>query len=309
MYLGYLFIFIAALCWGFLGVFGRIAMSAGVEPLDVAFCRAFFGSLFMFLHAMYLKDARVRSMKDLSAFFIFGLFSIAVFFASYQYAVLDAGVALASVLLYTAPAWVALFLRIFYSTSLSKMSALAIVLALCGVFLISYSSGSPAVEEGSSLAENAKNTLPLLGISCGLLAGFLYATHFIFTKKYLTIYSSFTIYAYGSIFAAFALLPFTSLTSFNFNLSIEVWLSLFATAFVSTYLAYWAYCEGIKRLNPTKAAVIANLEPVIAGVAAFAIWGESFTFMAYIGILLILSTVFLLLYDDKKRATIENNLD
>ncbi len=291
MYLGYLFIFAAALCWGFLGVFARIAMSEGVEPLEVAFWRAIVGGLILLFHAFCIKDIKLHSTKDLRTIVLFGIFSMALFFVAYQYAIKDGGVALASVLLYTAPVWVALFSRVLYGIALTKVSVIAIFLALSGVCLISFSS---TVNETASQVESS---LPFFGIFFGLLSGFLYATHYIVTAKYLRFYSAFTFYGYSSIIAALCILPFTSV---SLNYSISGFFALLGTAFVSTYLAYWAYCEGIKRLHATKASVVANLEPVVATVAAWAIWNESFSLFGWFGVILILCTVFLLLYSDKK---------
>ncbi len=291
VYLGYIFILVAAICWGFLGVLGRMAMAAGLGPFDVAFWRAFFGGSFLLIHAFCIKDIYVRSAKHLGVFVLFGIFSIASFFVAYQYAVKDGGVALASVLLYTAPAWVALFSRIFFNIAFTKVTAIAIVIAMIGVACISFS--------GTSATANQENTLPILGIIFGLLSGFLYATHYVVTKKFLTIYTPFTLYGYGSMVAAACIFPFTQLYLYN---DIFIWLILFGLGFISTYVAYWAYCEGIRRLNPTKAAIIANFEPVVATLAAWYIWGENFSAWGWFGAVLILCTVFILLVDDRKRA-------
>ncbi len=286
VYLGYFFIIVAAICWGILGVFGRIAMSHGLGPLEVAFWRALLAGIFFLSHAIFIKDARIHSISDFIAFSLFGIFSIATFFASGQYAIKEGGVALASVLLYTAPAWVALFSRLFFKIPLTKITFIAIIIALFGVACISFSSG------------NGEINVNMGGIFFGLLSGFLYATHYVVTKKYLVVYTPFTLYGYASIMAALSLLPFINL---NFNLPLAAWLSLVGIAFISTYIAYWFYCEAMKLLQATKVSIIANLEPVVAVVAAWLIWNESFSLFGWFGAILILCTVFILLFDDTKR--------
>ena len=295
-YSGYIFIFIAALCWGFLGIFGRIAMDAGLAPLDVAFWRALLGGLFLFFHALSIKKARVYSLKDFSSFCLFGIFSIATFFVAYQYAVKEGGAALASVLLYTAPAWVAIFSRIFFKLPLTKITCLAIGIALLGGIFISISPSEVHLDV------NSEHSLPFLGIFFGLLSGFLYATHYVVTKKLLITYTSFTIYSYSSLVAALCLFPFTNI---RFDIGLSAWLALISLGFICTYVAYWAYSESIKRLHPTKVAVLATLEPVTATLAAWIIWNESFSALGWLGALLILSTVIIFLIDDKKRSHIQ----
>ncbi len=300
-YAGYFFIFVAATCWGFLGILGRIAMESGIAPLDVAFWRALIGGACLFLHALCIKQARVHSKKDFLSFCLFGIFSIASFFVAYQYAVKDGGAALASVLLYTAPAWVAVFSRIFFGLRFTLITGIAIAVALTGGMLMSF---SPAEVAGMGGAEQAhspqSSSLPLLGIAFGLLSGFLYATHYVVTKKLLTTYTPFTLYGYASLVAALCLLPMTHL---RFDLGLHAWLAIFGIGFMSTYVAYWAYCEAIQRLHPTKAAVLATLEPVVATVAAWYIWGETFSMLGWFGAVLILSTVLIFLLDDRKPLT------
>ncbi len=302
-YTGYVLVFAAAICWGFLGIFGRIAMEFGLTPWDVAFWRALIGGAFLFMHAFAIKQAKVHSSKDFAFFCLFGICSIATFFAAYQFAVRDGGAALASVLLYTAPAWVAVFSRIFFKLPFTAITTIAIGVALLGCAFISISPAQApvenAIEAGTALAEQS-STLPLWGIFFGLLSGFLYATHYVVTKKFLTKYTPFTLYGYSSLVAALCLLP---MASFHVEVGLTGWLALIGMGFISTYVAYWTYCESIKRLHPTKVAVLATLEPVVATVAAWGIWGENFSALGWVGAVLILSTVILFLVDDKRRLT------
>ncbi len=299
-YAGYLFVFVAAICWGFLGILGRVAMETGLAPLDVAFWRAFIGGIFLFLHAFLIKEVKVHSKKDFSIFCLFGVFSIATFFVAYQYAVKEGGAALASVLLYTAPAWVAVFARIFFGLRFTFITAFAIIIALIGGAFISI---SPIPDAEVISAESTKSSLPLLGIFFGALSGFLYATHYVVSKKFLSRYTPFTLYGYSTLVAALCLLPFTS---FRVDFGLVPWLAIIGIGFVCTYVAYWAYCEAIRRLHPTKVAVLATLEPVVATVAAWYIFGENFSVLGWIGGLLIISTVIIFLIDDKRRLQNED---
>ncbi len=302
-YAGYFFIFTAAICWGFLGILGRIAMESGLSPTDVAFWRALIGGAFLFAHALCIKQAKVHSAKDFGFFCLFGLCSIATFFAVYQYAVQEGGAALASVLLYTAPAWVAVFSRIFFGLPFTMITGVAIGIALLGGVFISISPNAVATQSLQETESTLSSGLPLLGIFFGLASGFLYATHYVVTKKFLSTYTPFTLYGYSSLAAALCLIP---LADIRFDLSATAWLAILGIGFISTYVAYWTYCESIKRLHPTKAAVLATLEPVVATVAAWWIWGESFSALGWVGAVLILSTVLIFLVDDKRRLTKES---
>lgn len=296
-YIGSLYIFLAAVCWGFLGPAGRVAMAEGIAPLEVAFWRAALACVFFLLHAGRTRTLKPRSLADLSAFALFGLAAIALFFAAYQYAVQSGGAALSAVLLYTAPAWVAVFSRLFFGERFTAVKLAAIGMALIGVICVSFS-GADA-ESLSLTGQNAAGpAFPLAGVFLGLLSGLLYATHYIFTKKYLTRYTAFAIYGYSMAFAALGLLPFAS----RLPGTPAAWGAILFIALVCTYVAYWAYCEGLKRLPPAKAAVLCTLEPVVATAASWWLWGERFTGPGWIGALLIIGAVLVLILVPQKET-------
>ena len=296
-YLGSLFIFLAAVCWGFLGPVGRIAMEEGLSPTDVAFWRAAFACCFFLLHAARARTLKVRAAADLGAFALFGLVSIASFFACYQHAVQHGGAALSSVLLYTAPAWVAVFSRLFFGERLTAIKAAAIAMAMAGVICISLSGAgaSPAAPVGLG---DSGSGFPLAGVFFGLLAGLLYSTHYIFSKKYLKYYTTFTLYGFSMIFAVLGMLPFVS----HFPGTPAAWGAVLFLAFICTYAAYWAYCEGLKRLAPTKAAVLCTLEPVVATALAWWMWGERFMGVGWVGAALVIGAVLVLVLGPGKEA-------
>jgi len=61
----------------------------------------------------------------------------------------------------------------------------------------------------------------------------------------------------------------------------------------STYGAYLAYYAGLKRLPATRASVVATLEPVVANLFAFLLFGEVLSLWAYLGAGLVLLAVIL----------------
>lgn len=286
-YVGYVFIFLAATFWGLVGPVARFALEAGLEPSELGFWRAALGGIFFLLHSAKNKGLKVQNANDLIVFALFGACCLGGFFASNQYAIQTGGAAMAAVMLYTAPAWVAVFSRFFFKERITLVKTAAIGISLAGVALISLSGGNPVTADG---AAPGASTFSMAGLFFGLLSGFLYSTNYIFSKKYLNRYAAYTLYGYCMIFAAVSQLPFVSFT----EKSPMDWVVLVTLGLVCTYGAYLAYCAGMKRLEPTKAAVLATFEPVVATVAAWWIWQETFAFTGWIGAALIIAAVLLL---------------
>lgn len=285
-YLGFFFILLAAVFWSLLGPVSLFSLTRGFSPIEVAFWRAGFGALFFTAHALATGRWRIGDIKDGVIIVAFGAVCVGGFFASYQAAVLMSGAALASVLLYTAPAWVCVLSLLFFKEKLTLIKLLALTMSLAGAACVSLSGGGIAGD------------VSFVGIFFGALSGFLYSTHYIFSKFFLNRYSAVTIYSFCLMFGALALLP-----AVDFAPKEPVdWVPLVVLGLVCTYGAYLTYCEGVKRLDLTKAAVLATLEPVLAMFFAWLWWTESFRPVGWVGAVLILGAVIIMIFDSKPGA-------
>ena len=89
------------------------------------------------------------------------------------------------------------------------------------------------------------------------------------------------------------LLPFTTFTTPTWAGAVPC----LVLAVCSTYGAYSLYYAGLKRLEATRAAVTATFEPVMAALLAFAMFGEHFSVVGYLGSGLIITSVLLTIWD------------
>ncbi|MBI4870238.1 MAG: EamA family transporter [Candidatus Riflebacteria bacterium] len=270
------FILIAAVLWALLGIFGKAAQQAGLAPLEVAFWRALLGGALFALHAG-LTGARLPRGRDLAVTAAFGLVGVSVFFGVYQLAVREGGASLASVLLYTAPAFVAVLAWRFLRDPLGPRDWAAVGLTIGGVGLIS-AGGRADVSVGPA------------GVLFGLASGFTYALYYIYGKFFLGRYTPAALYGLAFPIGALGLLPFVSLG----HRPAAVWAILAAIAVLSTYLAYLVYGTGLSGLPATRACVLASIEPVVAAGLAALIFGERLTATAGVGAVLVVAAALLL---------------
>jgi len=280
---GYGYILLAAAMWGMIGPFARLAFREGLEPLEVAFWRAALGGLFFAAHVCYAGRNRIQS-RDLPAFVLFGLICIAVFYGAYQKAVALGGASMAAVLLYTAPAWVALMAWLFLHEQLTRLKLAALGLTLLGVLGVSLGpDGLRALSAGSWNSA---------AIGYGVLAALTYALYYIFGKCYLGRYSAATLMVIALPVGALALFP---LTEFQ-EKSLTAWYALFSLGLISTYGAFLAYSAGLRRLEATRASVVATFEPVVAATVAYVWWGERLGVLGLAGAALIIIAVLLMVW-------------
>lgn len=280
---GYTYIVAAAVLWASIGPAARFALRAGIEPLEISFWRAAIGGLLFALHAA-LRGRLQLARRDLPAVGAFALLGVTIFYWSYFRAVELGGAALAAILLYTAPAWVALAAALWLGERLTVRKSLAVGLTLVGIALVALGSGT----EGASVAA-ARGT----AVAWGLLAGVAYAAYYLFGKRYFVRYDASTLFAYALPLGAALLLPAVTFAP----KAAEEWLVLLFLGAVPTYGAYLLYSAGLARVEATRAATVATLEPVVAAALAYAVWGEALRGRGYLGAALVLAGVLVVATD------------
>jgi DME family drug/metabolite transporter len=274
--MGYVWIVLAAVLWGTLGPTARLPLRDGVEPLELGFWRALLGGALFAAHALLRRRVRI-ARRDLLPVGAFALLGVALFYVSYFRAVRAGGAALAAILLYTAPGWVALASALWLGERVTRRTLAALTLTLGGVALVALGSGGGGA--------GVRVGLPAL--AWGLTAGVAYAAYYLFGKRWLAHHDMATVLAWALPLGALALLPavrFAPKTG-------ATWLALVLIAVVPTYLAYLAYGVGLRRLEATRAATVATLEPVVAAALAYAVWGEALRPLGYAGAALVLAGV------------------
>lgn len=282
--MGYLYILLAATLWGLLGPVSRFAMRDGIDPLEIAFWRAALAGVLFGAHALLRGETRV-ARRDLPAVFGFGAVGVALLYVAYFLAVREGGAALAAVLLYTAPVWVALLSVLFLGERLGPRKAAAMLLAVAGVGGIAASGGG-----GVRLSAAA--------LGWGLASGWAYAFYYLFGKRYFARYHAATLFLYALPVGALLLLPFVPFRP----KTAAAWAVLVFLAVVPTYGAYLLYSAALRRIEATRAAVVATFEPVVATGAAYAVWGERLGTAGYLAAAVTLLGVALMVTAGGERA-------
>ena len=277
-----LLILTAAVLWGLLGILGKQAQAAGVSPLEVAFWRAAMAGGLYALHTAVIRAPLPRG-RDLWITAAFGIAGVSVFYGTYQLAVRAGGASLASVLLYTAPAFVALMGWAFLRERLGLRELAAVAGTLAGIALISFGGG-----QGVTVGPAA--------LGFGLAAGFTYSLYYVYGKAFFHRYAPPALLAVALPVGALGLLPLVEFAP----KTAPAWGSLLALSFFSTYLAYLAYSAGLRHLNATRASVIASLEPVVAAALAALLYAERLSALALLGAALVIGAALLLSVEKKE---------
>ncbi len=293
--LGYLMVTLAALCWATLGVLYTIAVrQLGLHPLAIAAYRALIAGVVLTIVLMPQRQAIFRVHREHGpVMLLYVLGGVAIFYALYVYAVILVGVSVAVVLLYTAPAWVALMAWFFLGESIALRTLVALGLTWAGVVLVA------RAYDVTQLRMNS------VGLIVGLLSGFTYGLYSVLQKALVRHYRPWTIQWYGLLGGGLTLAFFQPRTSFLAPLGRpETYPWLLAMALLSTLLPGLLYTTGVQWVPVSVASIVATLEPVAATVFGYIFLGERLTPAQWIGAVSILLAVWLLRPQGKRmRAT------
>ncbi|MBA3889847.1 MAG: EamA family transporter [Gemmatimonadaceae bacterium] len=275
---GYAYIVAAALLWATLGPVARFLLQDGVSALEIGFWRATIAAVLFAVHAAVRRQSWVAP-RDLPAIGGFALVGVSLFYVAFFRAVESGGAALAAILLYTAPVWVAIAARMLLGERITTRKAITIMVTLTGVALVAGGSA-----DGLRSGAGARAPVGAEPLFWGLVAGLAYASYYVFGKRFFSRYEPARIFSIAMPVGALALLPMIEFTS----KPAWAWALLVFIGAVPTYGACLLYAAGLARTEATRAATIATIEPMAAAVLAFLVWEETLRPVALAGAALIL---------------------
>ena len=270
----------AASIWGTLGFFAKILYAEGVSFETLVAVRASVGWAVMILFLLTTQGAKTLQIARRDLLFLIpqGLVGIGAFYLLYFYTVRESTVGTAAILLYSSPAFVVLLAWMFLKETLGLSRLLALVLTFGGIFLVvgAYDLGTLEVR-------------PVVLVT-GLLSGLTYGLYSIFGKPLIGHLSPTTILSYALGIGALLLLAAALPTLDTLvGLSPSSYALLFALAAVHTSLAFGLYTAGLKRLEAGQAAIVATVEPVVAGATGAVLLREELSAPKLLGAFLVLA--------------------
>lgn len=273
----------AAALWGVIGIWNRRLMVAGLSPTSIVTVRNCGGMVLLGL-VLAVRDRSVFRVRreHLKYFFGTGVVSVVLFTACYFSCQKLCSLAVASVLLYTAPSFVVLLSALLWRERVTgrKLAALGLTLVgcalVCGLF-------------------SGQVTVTAAGVLLGLGAGFFYALYSIFGRYALAHYDSMTVTMWTFLFAGPASLVLLRPSELAAAFSAPgTWLTAAGLVAVSTAAPYLLYTWGLARVESGRASILASLEPVVASLAGTLLFHEPLSAATLAGIACVLAGVSIL---------------
>ena len=286
--------------WGIISLFVTSLYEMGFSPIQVVTIRALSVTLFLVLYIIFKNRQLLKVKAADSKYFIgTGIFSFVLFNWCMFSAIKETSISVATILLYTTPAFVTIFSRFIFKELLTTRKVLALLITFIGCSFV------------VGILPNTTESISLYGLILGLGSGLFYALYSIFGKFALIKYNSLTVTAYTFLFAAIAVTPFSGLwLVLPLFSDIKVWVYIIGLGFLSTMLPFIFYTKGLNTIESSQASIIATIEPVVASLVGFLIFHEKLNVWQYFGIFLVIAAVIIVQETSKKtkKSVISNEL-
>lgn len=237
--------------------------------------------LFLFLTITDREKIKIKK-NDFWIFLCMGAFGIVLnnlcYFKSIELITLSA----ASIIIYTAPYMVTIMSVLIFKERLTWQKVSALVIAFSGCVMT------------IGIIDN--DNISLIGIVLGLFSAFGYALYSIFGRIALQKYHPLTVTAYTFLVAGIALIPFSNIGNmFTIMAQDSTGLrNVLILGICITIIPFVSYTKGLKDIEPSKASIIAFVEPLTASVAGIIVFGEMLTRLKVFGIILIFLSLIIL---------------
>ena len=278
--------------WGTMGFFARSLYAAGFGPLEVAQTRITTGLILVGVYILLFNRSQFQvKIKDIWCFLGTGIVSLLLFSTCYFSALNYTSLAVAAILLYTAPFFVMLLSLLLFKEKMNGKKVFALILAFTGCVLVSGVGG----EESFSW----------IGILLGLGSGFFYALYSIFGRYAINRgYGAWTMTFYTFLFCSIgcAFLCDWQVIGASVRADNSVLLWVLGLGFVTAFLPYVLYSMGLENMESSKASILASVEPVVSALFGVFVFHEALTLWGILGILMVLGAIVVLNVKLKKTA-------
>lgn len=276
--------------WASISIFVNALYEAGFSALEIVFLRVLSAALIMFVY-IGLTNRELFNIRFSDTYYFIGtgIFSLVFFNWCYFTTIRETSVAIAAILLYTAPIFVLLMSRLVFKERLSSIKVVALTVAVAGCVLISGYLPSGGVLLSTSM------------LLIGLGSGFGYALYTILGKAALEKYDPMTIITYTFVVATIGLFPISGMGAvITVSHNIDTVVYIFGLGLVPTVLGYILYTKGLHYVEASKASIIAAVEPVVATTIGISVFNEILSIWQFAGILMILFAVLLAQKENSK---------
>jgi len=288
-----IYIVLSMIFWALSFVWVKVAYES-LNPITTVIFRLIISAVLLFLFLVLTRRLKVIKREDFKLMLLVAFFEPFLYFMGESFGVKLVSSTLAAVIVSTIPLFATLFAFLFLK---EKITAWAVL----GMFISFFGIGIMVLENGFELKAS------LLGIMLMLVAVFSTIGYSLSLKKLSQNYSAINIVAYQNFIGIFMFTPFFFIWEFKglmtTTITKESWIAVLQLAVFASSLAFVFFTKAIKFLGVAKTNMFTNLIPVFTALFAWWIIGDTIDLQKILGIVIVVSGLFVSQIKFKKSET------
>ena len=284
---GRIYTLIGAIGWGLSGACGQYLMNdSAVSPIYLTALRMIIAGVFLTILAFFKQPEQFKTListpKEMFQILYFGIFGLMLCQLTYLIAIHDSNAGTATVLQYTCPILIVIYVSLKEKTVPTVMEFVAIVFALVGTFVIA-THGNPF-----------NLSLTPAGLFWGIISAFTYALYTLLPGKLIQQWGSLIVTGLGLLSGGILFYIGSASWQYTIQWKPYTFIAFIGIIGIGTIFAYTLYLEGVSLIGPVQGSLLASAEPISSVFFSIILLGEVFQGIDIVGIVLILIAVYLI---------------
>lgn len=288
-FLGYAMVATASILFGIYGNLSRLLFDHGISPLTLAEFRMLIGAACLFLVLLLWKRHHIKLPSGNWGWTIAFSLSMAMVTYTYLLAISRLPIAIVSVIIFSATAWIALGEAIWRKRLPSPSVILAIVLTIGGIILL------------TGAWQESFNGLDGLGFLYALLTLLAFIAYLLSGRRVGRTLPAFTSTFYGALVTGilcFVMQPPWLVPASTWQ--PQYFLIILLIGIIGTALPFSLILAALRHVDATRVGIVYTLEVVSASVIAYFWLGQHLTLWQTVGCILVPISVIILQYEQQK---------
>lgn len=284
---GRIYTLIGAIGWGLSGACGQYLMNdSAVSPIYLTALRMIIAGVFLTILAFFKQPEQFKTListpKEMFQILYFGIFGLMLCQLTYLIAIHDSNAGTATVLQYTCPILIVIYVSLKEKTVPTVMEFAAIFFALVGTFVIA-THGNPF-----------NLSLTPAGLFWGIISAFTYALYTLLPGKLIQQLGSLIVTGLGLLSGGILFYIGSASWQYTIQWKPYTFMAFIGIIGIGTIFAYTLYLEGVSIIGPVQGSLLASAEPISSVFFSIILLGEVFQGIDILGIVFILIAVYLI---------------
>lgn len=290
---GTIYAILAGVFWAFSGIFGQLFFQEFADnALWITSFRLLVAGIILLITS-YIHNPQdffkiLKYKRNYLALFAYAILGVLMLQVSFYSCIQASNAATATVLQFTSPVFLLLYLAIFIGKKLTAKLVSLVMITVIGIFLL------------TTHGNIAEMSLTPRALGLGFMSALAVVAFSIIPKRLIQTYDVMNVTGWGMLIAGLVMNIIHPVWIIDFKLTPKSFMLALGVAVIGTAIAFLLNMAALKYISPVVAEVCAAMEPILASVFSIFLFDMSFDLLTGVSMLVVLTSVSVLSLEEGK---------